>query len=65
MMRSLEAGLEAESLEAAKALMTASIPAGRYGSPEEVAALVAFLSSDEAAFINGSVYTIDGAMTPH
>ena len=32
-------------------------------SPEEVAALVAFLCSDEAAFINGSVYTIDGAMT--
>lgn len=65
MMRSLEAGLDVESLEAAKELMTASIPAGRYGSPEEVAALVAFLSSDEAAFINGSVYTIDGGMTPH
>jgi len=63
MMRSLEAGLEADSAESAKELMTASIPAGRYGSPEEVAALVAFLCSDEAAFINGSVYTIDGGMT--
>lgn len=64
MMRSLEAGLEADSAESAKEMMTASIPAGRYGSPEEVAALVAFLCSDEAAFINGSVYTIDGGMTP-
>jgi NAD(P)-dependent dehydrogenase (short-subunit alcohol dehydrogenase family) len=63
MMRSLEAGLELDSAESAKAMMTASIPAGRYGSPAEVAALVAFLCSDEAAFINGSVYTIDGAMT--
>ena len=40
------------------------LPAGRYGQPEEVAALVAFLCSDDAKFINGSLYTIDGAMTP-
>jgi len=65
MMRSLEAGLDVDSLDVAKELMTASIPAGRYGSPEEVAALVAFLCSDEAAFINGSIYTIDGGMTPN
>ena len=65
MMRSLEAGLDVDSPDVAKQLMTASIPAGRYGSPEEVAALVAFLCSDEAAFINGSIYTIDGGMTPN
>jgi len=64
MMRSLEAGMAVDSVEVAKEMMTASIPTGRYGSPEEVAALVAFLCSDEAAFINGSVYTIDGGMTP-
>jgi len=63
MMRSLESSLEADSPETARELMTSAIPAGRYGSPEEVASLVAFLCSDEAAFINGSVYTIDGAMT--
>ena len=64
MMRSIEAGVMADDPEAAIELMKASIPAGRYGTPEEVAALVAFLCSDEAAFINGGVYTIDGAMTP-
>ena len=35
-------------------------PAGRTGSPAEVAALVAFLASDEAGFITGETYRIDG-----
>jgi NAD(P)-dependent dehydrogenase (short-subunit alcohol dehydrogenase family) len=35
-------------------------PLGRYSAPEEIANLVAFLSSDEAAFISGSFYLIDG-----
>lgn len=39
------------------------VPARRMGDPEEVAALFAFLASDEAAFINGSVIRIDGAET--
>lgn len=38
-------------------------PAGRVGTPEEVAALVAFLASDEAAFITGVAYPIDGGLT--
>jgi NAD(P)-dependent dehydrogenase (short-subunit alcohol dehydrogenase family) len=32
----------------------------RYGRPEEVAALVAFLMSADASYINGAAYTIDG-----
>ena len=43
--------------------LSAAQPIGRMGRPEEVAALVAFLCSDEAAFITGSAYDIDGGAT--
>lgn len=38
-------------------------PAGRLGDPREVAALAVYLSTDQAAFINGSCIPIDGALT--
>jgi NAD(P)-dependent dehydrogenase (short-subunit alcohol dehydrogenase family) len=38
------------------------VPLGRPGKPEEVAALVAWLASDEAAYVTGSTYVIDGGM---
>ncbi len=38
------------------------VPAGRFGKPEEVAALVAFLASDEAAYITGEVISINGGL---
>ncbi|WP_027876427.1 3-oxoacyl-[acyl-carrier-protein] reductase [Meiothermus cerbereus] len=41
------------------------IPAGRLGKPEEVAKVVAFLASDDAAYINGQTLCVDGGMTPH
>lgn len=52
-------GREAEMFEK----LSAAQPIGRMGRPEEVAALVAFLCSDEAAFITGSAYDIDGGAT--
>jgi NAD(P)-dependent dehydrogenase (short-subunit alcohol dehydrogenase family) len=39
------------------------IPLGRHGKPEEIAALFAFLASDDAAFATGHVYVMDGAET--
>ncbi|HEX2296024.1 MAG TPA: 3-oxoacyl-ACP reductase FabG [Actinomycetota bacterium] len=55
----LVAGLTAERREA----LLSSVPAGRTGEPEEVAAVVAFLCSDPAAYVNGSILTVDGGMT--
>ena len=43
--------------------LTSTIPAARMGQPEEVAALVAFLASDEAAYITGQVIAIDGGLS--
>lgn len=63
MMRSIEQGTSNDA-EQAKQMTIARIPAGRYGEPEEVASLVLFLMSDDARYINGSLYTIDGGMTP-
>jgi NAD(P)-dependent dehydrogenase (short-subunit alcohol dehydrogenase family) len=42
------------------AAFEAKVPLGRLGSPEDVAALFAFLASDEAAFITGQTFVIDG-----
>jgi glucose 1-dehydrogenase len=39
-----------------------NIPLGRIGNSEEVAALTAFLASDEASYITGSTYVIDGGL---
>ncbi|WP_442577239.1 SDR family oxidoreductase [Microbacterium sp. F51-2R] len=39
------------------------MPVGRFAQREEVAALIAFLASDDAAMITGSNYLIDGGFT--
>ncbi len=55
-------GTDALTPEALQAML-ATVPQARLGEPEEVAALVAFLASDEASNITGSYYTADGGYT--
>jgi NAD(P)-dependent dehydrogenase (short-subunit alcohol dehydrogenase family) len=55
--RAFSAAVRGEGWEARK---RAEIPLGRLGRPEDVADLVAFLVSDEAAFISGAIIPIDG-----
>ncbi len=43
--------------------MEAKVPLQRLGNPEEIASAYLFLASDEAAYINGSVISVDGGMT--
>ena len=55
-------GAYADPAEARKQFI-ARQPMGRLAKPEEIAPIVVFLASDEAAFATGNVYSIDGGMT--
>lgn len=43
----------------------ADVPVGRYGTPEEVAAVIAFLAGDDASYVNGATFDVDGGSNPH
>jgi NAD(P)-dependent dehydrogenase (short-subunit alcohol dehydrogenase family) len=49
--------------EQARADMAAQIPLGRPAQPHEVAAVVAFLASDDAAYVTGALWSVDGGLT--
>jgi 2-hydroxycyclohexanecarboxyl-CoA dehydrogenase len=46
-----------------KAYMRSTIPLGRYGEPEEIGEMVAFLASDAADYITGQTFSVDGGRT--
>lgn len=58
----IETDMTAAMPEAAQQAMCSMIPAARAGKPEDVARAVAFLVSDDAAYITGQVLAVDGGM---
>jgi NAD(P)-dependent dehydrogenase (short-subunit alcohol dehydrogenase family) len=57
-----KAGLTAEQAEQAAAQFASQVPLGRRGKPEEIAAVVVFLASDESSYITGVDLAVDGGM---
>jgi 3-oxoacyl-[acyl-carrier protein] reductase len=58
----IETDMTAELPEAKQAEYKASIPAGRFATPAEVAKVIAWLASDDAAYISGAVIPVDGGL---
>ncbi|HEX7741643.1 MAG TPA: SDR family oxidoreductase, partial [Sphingobium sp.] len=58
-------GIGAHGSDQDKREWTEAIPLGRYGTPEEMANVIAFLASDEASYMTGSIVIADGGTTAH
>ncbi|MFV8829179.1 SDR family NAD(P)-dependent oxidoreductase [Alkalihalobacterium sp. APHAB7] len=63
MMRSLEAGFSPEHADLVKENLTKTIPLGRYGESDDVANAVLYLASEQANFITGVIFPIDGGLS--
>ena len=50
------------SVEEVEASMIGKIPTGRFASPQEIAAVIAFIASPAAAYVNGALIAVDGGM---
>ncbi len=62
MMRGAERGYNPDDPDQAHEAWRQSVPLQRYAEPPEMAAAIAFLASDDASYITGSVYTVDGGL---
>lgn len=58
----IQTDMTAKLTEKAKEELTNAIPLGKLGQPEDVAKVVLFLASDDAAYITGQVINVDGGM---
>ena len=63
MMNAILEGLHSGNASASTGRLAERIPARRLGQASEVASIVAFLASDEASYVSGSAYTVDGGRT--
>jgi 3-oxoacyl-[acyl-carrier protein] reductase len=59
----IETDMISDLLERSRQEVETQIPAGRVGTPEEAAAVIRFLASEEASYVNGAVLAVDGGLT--
>ena len=62
-LTSTEITAEFEKMEQATAAFFDRIPMGRAAEPDEIAAVIAFLASEDACFVNGAIMPVDGGVT--